>query len=78
MSRSDTNRSIQAQKTVRGLQFRILEVEGLWYLCSENKGANQLSCAHVFAYEKGNSQNADHNYFWEHQNRLAFLCPKKF
>ena len=27
---------------VRGLKFRILEVEGLHYLCSENKGADQL------------------------------------
>ena len=26
----------------RGLKFRILEVEGLYYLCSENKGADQL------------------------------------
>ena len=27
----------------RGLRFRIWEVEGLYYLCSENKGADQLS-----------------------------------
>ena len=26
----------------RGLKFRIQEVEGLYYLCSENKGADQL------------------------------------
>ena len=26
----------------RGLKFRIYEVEGLYYLCSENKGADQL------------------------------------
>ena len=26
----------------RGLGFRIKEVEGLYYLCSENKGADQL------------------------------------
>ena len=26
----------------RGLKFRIYEVEGLYYPCSENKGADQL------------------------------------
>ena len=26
--------------TARGLKFRIKEVEGLYYLCSENKGAD--------------------------------------
>ena len=26
----------------RGLKFRIKEEEGLYYLCSENKGADQL------------------------------------
>ena len=26
----------------RGLKFRIQVVEGLYYLCSENKGADQL------------------------------------
>ena len=26
----------------RGLKFRIYEEEGLYYLCSENKGADQL------------------------------------
>ena len=26
----------------RGLKFRIQKVEGLYYLCSENKGADQL------------------------------------
>ena len=50
----------------RGLKFGIKEVEGLYYLCSENKGAVQLHgmhctaaqyvqliCAFVFAYSKG-------------------------
>ena len=41
----------------RGFEFRIEEVEGLHYLCSENKGADQL-CSYrtadpfVFAYAK--------------------------
>ena len=42
----------------RGLKFRIYEVEGLCYQCSENKGADQLRgtaklfCVSVFAYAK--------------------------
>ena len=39
---SDTNRAVQSQKIARGLKFRIQEVEGLYYQCSENKGADQL------------------------------------
>ena len=41
-NRSDTNRPVQAQKTARSMKFRIKEVEGLYYPCSENKGADQL------------------------------------
>ena len=37
---SDTNQAVQLQKMARGLKFR--KVEGLHYLCSENKGADQL------------------------------------
>ena len=39
---SDTNRAVQPQKMARGLKFRISELDGLYYLCSENKGADQL------------------------------------
>ena len=39
---SDTNQAVQSQKMARDLKFRILKVEGLYYLCSENKGADQL------------------------------------
>ena len=39
---SDTNRVFQLQKMARALKFRIYEVEGLYYLSSENKGADQL------------------------------------
>ena len=57
---SDTNpnQTVQPQKMVRGLKFQIHEVEGLCYLCSKNKGADQLCCyrklicAFVFAYAK--------------------------
>ena len=34
----------------RGLKFQILKIEGLYYLCSENKGADQLRGTFVFAY----------------------------
>ena len=39
---SDTNRAVQQQEMARGLKLRIQKVEGLHYLCSENKGADQL------------------------------------
>ena len=39
---SDTNQAVQLQKMARGLKFRIYKVEGLYYLCSENKVADQL------------------------------------
>ena len=41
-TRSDTNQSVQSQKMVRAMEFRIYEVEGLYYPYSENKGADQL------------------------------------
>ena len=45
-------------KMVRGLKFCMYEVEGLYSLCSENKGVDQLwvfaklICFFVFAYAK--------------------------
>ena len=42
---SDTNRAVRPRKMARGLKFRIQKEEGLCYLCSENKGADQL-CGH--------------------------------
>ena len=57
-TRSDTNRVAQPQKVARGLKFRIKKVEGLYYICGENKGAGQL-CSYceadlrfVFAYAR--------------------------
>ena len=41
-NRSDTNRPVLSQKQARSLKFRIEEEEKLYYLCSENKGADQL------------------------------------
>ena len=44
----------------RGLKFRIWKVDGLYYLCSENKGAGQLR-VFVFAYAKSRfSHNEAH------------------
>ena len=39
---SDTNQAVQLQKMSRGLKFWIYKVGGLYCLCSENKGADQL------------------------------------
>ena len=39
---SDTNQLAQSQKQARDLKFWIYVEEGLYYLCSENKGTDQL------------------------------------
>ena len=41
-TRSHTNQAVQLQEMARSLKFGIKKVEGLYYLCSENKGADQL------------------------------------
>ena len=41
-TRSDTNRFVQPQKMARGLKFRMLVVEELYYPYSKDKGADQL------------------------------------
>ena len=41
-TRFDTNRAVQSQKMGRGWKFWIWKVEELYYLCSENKGDDQL------------------------------------
>ena len=48
-TRSDMNRAELPQKVSRRLKFRIYEVEGLCYLCSETKGADQL-CGYCAAH----------------------------
>ena len=47
-TRSDKSRPVQLFKMVRNLKFRIKEEEGLYYPCSENKGADQL-CSYCTA-----------------------------
>ena len=39
---SDTNQAVRPRKMARGLKFRIQKEDGLYFLCSENKGADQL------------------------------------
>ena len=41
-NRSDSDQAVQSQKQARSLKFRILEEEKMYYLCSENKGTDQL------------------------------------
>ena len=38
----DTNQAVQQKKMAKSLKFRTKKVEGLYYPCSENKGADQL------------------------------------
>ena len=49
LTRSDTNHASQAQKMTRGWKFGIYKVEELYYLCSENKGTDQLRKNLVFS-----------------------------
>ena len=41
-TRGDTNRAVQPQRMARGLTLWIKVVEGLYYPCGKNKGADQL------------------------------------
>ena len=45
--RSDTNWTVEPQKMVRALKFRIKDVGGLYCLCSKNKGTDQMCCYHA-------------------------------
>ena len=44
---SDTNQAVQLQKMARGLKFQTKKVEGLYYLCSENKSADLRLCFRI-------------------------------
>ena len=46
-TRSDTNRTVHSQKMARDLKFRFKEVEGLYYLCSENSFAVNSLFSHM-------------------------------
>ena len=62
---SDTNQAVQLQKMARGLKVWIQKVEGLFYLCSENKGADQL-CGY---------READLRLF-SHMQNVSFLIKR--
>ena len=47
-TKSDTNQPTRSQKQARSLNVRIKDDEGLYYLCSENKDADQL-CSYCTA-----------------------------
>ena len=42
LGQTQTGLYVRPQKMATGWKMRIYEVEGLYYLCSENKGADQL------------------------------------
>ena len=42
LTKSDTNRAVQSLNMARGLKFWIQKVDGFYYMCSQNKGAEQL------------------------------------
>ena len=46
-TRSNTSLAVKPQKMARKLKLRIWELDGLYYLCSENKGADQLRSYHA-------------------------------
>ena len=43
-TRSDTNQAVQLPKMAKGLKFRREKCRGMYYLCNENKGADQIRC----------------------------------
>ena len=49
LTRFDTNQAVQPQEMARGVKLQIWKVEGLYYLCSKKKGADQPL---VFTYAK--------------------------
>ena len=66
-TRSDTNRAVQPQKMASGWKFRIQEVEGFYYPCSENKGADQL----------GGYREADRSAsLFSHMQKASFLTTR--
>ena len=49
LNRSDTKRAVQPQKMARGFDFRSMDEEELYYLCS----AATMQLSNAFAYAKG-------------------------
>ena len=63
---SGTNHDVQLQKMARGLKFRIKNVEESFYLCSENKGADQLR----------GYREADLRLLFSHMQNVGFLMTR--
>ena len=81
---SDTNQAVQLQKMARCLKFRIKKVEGLYYQCRENKGAEiyfavteKLICFFVFTYAQclvSHDAAQIYTYFAGVQSDLVLNC----
>ena len=65
----DTNRDVQQQKMARGLKFRIRGEDGLYYPCSETKGAvgARLISVFVFAFAKSRFSHDEAQFIWKSQ-----------
>ena len=68
---SDTNQAVLSLNMATGLKFQIQKIEGLYYPCSENKGADQLCgyhkadlCLCFRIYKIRFSHDAAHFSFW--------------
>ena len=79
MTSSNTNWIVQPQKKARCLKFRNLEVEGLYYLCSENKGTDQLcgyQSAPLFSHKFAKIRSSrDPAHLMLHLFSCAFIKP---
>ena len=60
------NQAVQPQMMARGLKFRISKVNGLYYLCSENKDADQLR----------GYREADLRLCFSHMQNVGFLIMR--
>ena len=60
---SDINQAVQPQKMARDMKFHIWEVEGLYYLFNENKGADQVN----------GYRTADLRLCFSHKQKAGFL-----
>ena len=79
------NRAVQLQKMAGGLKFKIEAKERLYYLYSENKGADQLLgtklliCGFLFAYAKNrfshDAAHFSHKYTQNLSNAIIIYKP---
>ena len=68
---SDTNQAVQLQQIARGLKFRIEKEEGMYYLCSENIGADQLRRYREADYPRSLSAS-----LFPHMQNFGFLMMR--